>query len=618
MQEQDEKNYRKLNWKLVGRLMKGNTHYLVLSAVFLALAVVASYCGPLVISFTVDYVIGGEKSNLPASVMRIVEGWGGREFLRNNLWICASALVTFTALGGLGTYLRRRYIAEGSEGFALKMRNELYDHLQQVPYDYHKHASTGDLIQRCTSDVDTIRRFVANQLMEIVRTLLMVGVACYIMFSLDVTMSLISIILLPVLTVLSLVYYRFVKKHFQLSDESEGRMSATLQENLTGVRVVRAFGQEKNEVDKFTERNLDFRKKTYKLIAMLGLYWGMSDLIGYSQIAITVFMSIVFCVKGRFTLGDMLIFSSYVGMLIWPIRQLGRVLAEFGKSTVSMGRIEDILSVPAETEPGRALKPAIRGKVEFRSVCFGYDAYDDVLSGISFFAEPGQTVAILGSTGSGKTSLVQLLQRLYVCTAGEILVDGVNVNDIERGHLRSNIGIVLQEPFLYSRTIMDNISIVRPGVAPEEVYSAAKIASVHEVINKFENGYDTVVGERGVTLSGGQKQRVAIARMLMQNAPILIFDDSMSAVDTETDAAIRNALRGRRKDITTFIISHRITTLCEADKILVLEHGKLVQEGTHAELVAQDGLYRRIARIQNALEEDLAQELGEMGGENNE
>ncbi len=595
--------------------MKGNMRYLALSALFLALAVVASYCGPLVISFTVDYAIGGQDANLPAFVMRIIENQGGRTFIANNLWICAAALVLFTTINGVSTYLRRRYIAQGSEGFALTMRNELYDHLQQVPYDYHKHASTGDLIQRCTSDVDTIRRFIVNQLMEVVRTLLMVGVACYIMFSLDATMALISIILLPVLAVMSLVYFKFVKKQFQLSDEAEGLLSSTLQENLTGVRVVRAFGQEKSELDKFTACNEDFRKKTYKLISMFGLYFGTSDLIGYSQIAITIFVSIVFCVRGRFTLGDMIIFSSYVGMLIWPIRQLGRVLADFGKSTVSMGRIEEILSVAAETEPGRALKPAIRGEVEFRNVCFGYDAYDDVLSGITFKASPGQTVAILGSTGSGKTSLVQLLQRLYLCTAGEILVDGVNVNDIERGYLRSNIGIVLQEPFLYSRTILDNIGIVRPGVSPEEIYSAAKIASVHDVISKFENGYDTVVGERGVTLSGGQKQRVAIARMLMQNAPILIFDDSMSAIDTETDAAIRNALRERRKDITTFIISHRITTLCQADTILVLEHGRLVQEGTHAELVAREGLYRRIAHIQNALEEDLAQELGEMRGE---
>jgi ATP-binding cassette subfamily B protein len=264
-----------------------------------------------------------------------------------------------------------------------------------------------------------------------------------------------------------------------------------------------------------------------------------------------------------------------------------------------------------EVEPGLALEPEIRGHIQFKNVCFGYDRYDDVLRDISFSVQPGQTVAILGATGSGKTSLVQLLQRLYPVTAGEIIIDGVNINDIARGHLRRNIGIVLQEPFLYSRTIKENIRIARPQAPDEDVYKMARVAAVHDVIQSFENGYDTVVGERGITLSGGQRQRVAIARMLMQKAPILIFDDSLSAVDTETDAAIRAALRMRRENTATFIISHRITTLCEADTILVLEKGRLVQQGTHQELLEQEGLYRRIAEIQNALEDELHTEGGE-------
>lgn len=615
MQEQDEKKYQKINWTLVGRLSRGNGRYLLYSAVFLTVAVLASFCGPLIISFTVDYVIGTEEARLPAFVMRWVEALGGRETLHANLWVCAVAFLGFALINGVSTYLRRRYIAIASEGIAMETRNQLYRHLQKVPYDYHKHVSTGDLVQRCTSDVDTVRRFIANQLMEILRTLLMVGIACAIMFSLDVRMSLLSMALMPVLFLASFVYFSKVKEHFRLSDEAEGKLSATLQENLTGVRVVRAFGQEKREVDKFTAVNEDFRNKTYKLILLLGGYWGGSDFIGYLQIGITLVAGILFCIRGSLTLGEVLVFSTYVSMLTWPVRQLGRVLADLGKATVSLGRVEEILAVPAEAEPGRALKPEIRGEITFKNVCFGYDSYDDVLSDISFTAKPGQTVAILGSTGSGKTSLVQLLQRLYLCTAGEICVDGVNINDIESGYLRSCIGIVLQEPFLYSRTILDNIGIVRPNASLEDIYLAAKIASVHDVISSFDAGYDTVVGERGVTLSGGQKQRVAIARLLMQNAPILIFDDSMSAVDTETDAAIRNALRERRVNTTTFIISHRITTLCEADQILVLEHGKLVQQGTHAQLLAQEGLYQRIARIQNALEEDLAKEMDAQGGE---
>jgi ATP-binding cassette subfamily B protein len=543
--------------------------------------------------------------------MNFVGNIGGREFLRNNLYICALALVLFTFVNGISTFSRRYFTAIASEGIAKTLRDKLYWHLQSVPYDYYKHASTGDLVQRCTSDVETIRRFISQQLLEILRTLVMVTLACVVMFSLDVRLAAISVVLMPFLTMVSFVYFRYVRKYFTASDEAEGKLSATIQENLTGVRVVRAFGQQHSEVEKFTEINMDFREKTYKLIRLLGIYWGSTDAFGYLQIGLSLFASIYFCVAEGMTLGTLLIFSSFTTMLTWPVRQLGRVLADLGKATVSLSRLGEIFDQETEKEPGAALTSPIKGEIEFKNVCFGYDTYDDVLKDISFNAKPGQTVAILGSTGSGKTSLVQLLQRLYTCTQGEILVDKVNINDIASGHLRKNIGIVLQEPFLYSRTILENIRIADPDSSEADVHESARMAAVHDVIEKFDNGYETMVGERGVTLSGGQKQRVAIARMLMQKAPIIIFDDSMSAVDTETDAAIRTALRHRRESTTTFIISHRITTLCEADNILVLEHGKLVQQGTHETLLKEEGLYRRIAEIQNMLEDELREEGGE-------
>ncbi len=600
-----------VDWKVVRLMMKGNNWGLVLASVLLVVAIAASYCGPILVSFTVDYVIGSEEANLPVFIMNFVESNGGREFLRNNLYICALALVLFTLINGLATFGRRYYTAIASEGIAKTLRDKLYWHLQSVPYDYYKHVSTGDLVQRCTSDVETIRRFISQQLLEILRTLVMVTLACVVMFSLDVRMAAISVVLMPFLTVVSFVYFRYVRKYFTASDEAEGKLSATIQENLTGVRVVRAFGQQHSEVEKFTEINMDFREKTYKLIRLLAIYWGSTDAFGYLQIGLSLFAGIYFCVTDGMTLGTLLIFSSFTAMLTWPVRQLGRVLADLGKATVSLGRLGEIFDQETEKEPGAALTSPIRGEIAFKNVCFGYDTYDDVLKDISFTAKPGQTVAILGSTGSGKTSLVQLLQRLYTCTKGEILVDGVNINDIASGHLRKNIGIVLQEPFLYSRTILENIRIADPASSEAEVHESARIAAVHDVIEKFDNGYETMVGERGVTLSGGQKQRVAIARMLMQKAPIIIFDDSMSAVDTETDAAIRTALRHRRESTTTFIISHRITTLCEADNILVLEHGKLVQQGTHEALLKEEGLYRRIAEIQNMLEDELREEGGE-------
>ncbi len=591
----------------------GSKRYFILGTIFMLTAVIASYVKPYVISFTVDYAIGGrEIEDAPKFLMNWIESLGGREYLIEHLILCAAALLLCQLCYALSVHLRGRCIGTASENMAKTLRDNLYSHLQRVPYDYHKHVSTGDLIQRCTSDVETIRRFIVNQLMEVLRTVAMIIFAATIMFSMNVKMAIASTVMMPILAIISFVYFKNVKKQFQSADEAEGKLSATIQENLTGVRVVRAFGQQSAEMEKFTHDNADFKEKNYKLLKMLALYWGCTDCLGYLQIAISLFTGIYFATTQPevFSIGNLLLFTTYTSMLTWPVRQLGRVLADLGKMSVSVERLNEIFDQEKEKEPGKALKPQIRGEIEFKDVCFGYDTYDDVLKKISFKVKPGSTIAILGSTGSGKSSLVQLLQRLYQCTSGSITIDGVDINDIESGHLRRNIGIVLQEPFLYSRNIMENIRITRPDASDEEVYEAAKVASLHDVVMSFENGYDTIVGERGVTLSGGQKQRVAIARMLMQNAPILIFDDSLSAVDTETDAAIRDALSLRKKDSTMFIISHRITTLSTADCILVLDDGKLIASGTHEELLAKDGLYKRIAHIQNQLEDELIEEGG--------
>jgi len=597
----ENKKRRAVNWKLIGELALACKQHLLVGTVCVLLAICASYAIPFVTSFTLDYVIKGDASSLhlPWFLLVFLDNVGGREWFVSHLYLCALALILFTALNGLFTFLRRREIAFASENVAKLLRDRLYRHLEEVPYDYHKHVSTGDLVQRCTSDVNTIRRFISVQLMEVVRTVLMIVVAIVVMLTIHPTMALISMSLMPLLTLSSFVYFRFVRKYFADSDEAEGKLSAMLQENLTGIRVVRAFGQQKNELSRFTRINTEFKDKTYRLIRLLGYYWGVSDGVGYLQIALSLVAGICFVAEGTFSLGNVTLFTTYTGMLTWPVRQLGRILADMGKASVSLGRIDEILSADVETEPGHALTCNLRGDIVFDKVCFGYDSYDDVLKDISFTAHKGETIGILGSTGSGKSSLVQLLQRLYTVTSGTITINDTNINDIEHGHLRRNIGIVLQEPFLYSRTILENIRIVRPDADMEQVHEVAKIASIHDVIESFEDGYDTMIGERGVTLSGGQQQRIAIARTLMQRAPILIFDDSMSAVDTETDAAIRKALLSMRHDGITFIISHRITTLCEADRIIVLDGGRLVQEGTHEELLRCEGLYQRIANIQD-------------------
>ena len=589
-------------WRFFFRSLHGFRHNLIASFLLVVLSTLCVYLAPFVTSFTLDYVLQGNSESIPALLLPLLDKLGGRDYFAAHLYLCGLAYLLFTVCNGLFTYMRRKQNTLASEGMAKAMRDSLYQHLNEVPYDYHKHVSTGDLVQRCTSDVETVRRFLSNQVMEILRTSAMFIIALVIMFSLKPVMACISMATMPLLCGASFVYFRYVRKYFQEADEAEGAISTAIQENLTGVRVVRAFGQQRNQLDKFTKLNETYRQKNFKLNDLLGLYWSMTDAIGYAQIAVTLFAGILFCAKGEMTLGMVTLFTTYTGMLTWPLRQLGRILADMGKCSVSLTRLTEIIEAPKEEEPGQALVCDLHGDIVFDHVCFGYDSPREVLNDISFTAHPGETIAILGSTGSGKSSLVQLLQRLYSCTEGRITINGTDINDIDHGYLRKNIGIVLQEPFLYSRTIRENIRIVRPDASDEEVEEAAKTAAVHDVIMSFEKGYDTEVGERGVTLSGGQQQRVAIARTLMQKAPILIFDDSMSAVDTQTDAKIRDALYGLGQGGVVFIISHRITTLCEADKILVLDHGKLVQQGTHNELIEQEGLYRRIAVIQDALE----------------
>jgi ATP-binding cassette subfamily B protein len=588
--------------KLLWNFMKGNRLLYLSAVVSIGLATLFSFFSPLVIRMTVDSIIGDHPINAPEFIIKMIEGVGGRSNLAQNLWICGGALILLAVLNGIFTFLKGKWTAIAAETTAKNIRNSLYDHLQHVPYDYHVKAETGELIQRCTSDVDTIRSFLAVQFVEIGRALFMVGLSLTIMLALDVRMTLISMIAVPIIFAFAIVFFMRVKKAFKASDEAEGRLSTVLQENLTGVRVVRAFARQEYEMDKFDVKNAEYRDLTYKLLKLLASYWSSSDMLCMLQIGAVLVAGSYWASSGRISLGTLIVFTTYESMLLWPVRQMGRLLTDLGKTTVSLKRIEEILEQPVEQPSENEGKPEIKGQIEFKQVTFGYDEAKPILKDVSFTVKKGQTVAILGPTGSGKTTLMYLLPRLYELQKGSITIDGVDIRSIEKKWLRKNIGIVLQEPFLYSKSIMGNIALAKDHATEQEVYDAAQTAAVHGVIQEFEKGYETLVGERGVTLSGGQKQRVAIARTLILNSPVLIFDDSLSAVDTETDTAIRKALKEREHTATTFIISHRITTLSEADFIVVLDGGEVVQIGTHQELVSQPGLYQRIWSIQNALE----------------
>ncbi|WP_027623563.1 ABC transporter ATP-binding protein [Clostridium lundense] len=589
--------------------LKGNK-LLYFGAIFsIAIATFIATLEPLVVKITIDSIIGDKP--LPSSpyLKNIINKIGGKSLLVNNLWVCSLALVSLTAIRGIFLFLRGKLSAKASENIAKNIRENLYNHIQYLPYEYHVKSERGELIQRCTSDVDTIRKFLSTQFVEIGRAIFILIFSVRAMISLNIKMTLISIGTVPLIFVFSFLFFSKISNLFKEVDEAEAKMTTILQENLSGVRVVRAFGREKYEIEKYNKENENYTKLGLKLYYLLANYWSISDFLCMLQILGVLIAGVYYAAKGNISLGTLVVFMNYEGMLLWPVRQLGRILSDMGKMTVSINRIGEILDEKIEEEFNYEKKTEIKGNIEFKDVYFEYEKDIPVLKDVSFKVRKGERIAIIGHTGSGKSSITYILTRLYDYQKGSIKIDGVELKEINKKWIRKNIGLVLQEPFLYSRTIKENIKIGRKEAQEEEIVKAASQASIHKVIVDFEKGYDTLVGENGVTLSGGQRQRVAIARTLINKTPILIFDDSLSAVDTETDKKIREALKDRSKGVTTFIISHRISTIKDADKIIVLDKGKIVQMGKHEELIKDDGLYKRIWEIQkNTDKEDINSE----------
>jgi ATP-binding cassette subfamily B protein len=561
-----------------------------------------SFLSPQIIRYTIDSVIGSAPLEAPAFVQHRIDALGGIAFLRENIWVCPLLILAAALFSGLCNAARRYISIEMGETIAWRLRNTLYGHIQKLPYNWHVHCQTGDIIQRCTSDVDTIRNFVQNQLSELLRTFCIFVIALVMMFSMDVFMSCTALVLLPVILFFSIIYFRKVAREFTRADAAEGSMQAYAQENYTGVRVVRAFGREALEVAVFSKKTKTYADIWIRIGRMLGLFWGAGDFLSAFQLVIIVGAGIYRSVRGDLSPGTFLAFYTYCNWMIWPVRQLGRILSDLSKTLVSAGRVRDILSAEPETDGPHDLKPEIRGELSFNHVTFGYGEGEKVLRDISFTVQPGKTLAILGATGSGKSSLVHLISRLYDIPegGGSITLDGIDIRRIARERLRRNIGLCLQEPFLFSKTIRENIAACNTDMDMAGIRNAAAAAQVDETILGFASGYETVIGERGVTLSGGQKQRVAIARMLAANPPVMIFDDSLSAVDTETDAKIRAGLRKRTGKAAAIIISHRISSLMMADEILVLKDGAVEEIGSHRELLARNGSYRRIFELQSA------------------
>ena len=583
------------NNRLVGlwRLMTGFRFTYVGATLTLAVASLAKTATYLLLRYFADNVLGQPAASgmLP--------------------WV-AAGFVGLAALEGGFTFLSGRMAAFTGEGVARRLRNYLFDHMQRLTFAYHARTPTGDLIQRATSDVDALRRFFSEQAIGVGRILLLFIINFVALLNLNSQLALLSVIVVPFVVLTSVLFFRRVNKAYEKYQEQDAIVSTTLQENLSGVRVVKAFARQSYERTKFDTQNVEMFARGRRLLTMHSLFWPITDILcGFQMLG--GFMAAAFmALNGSISVGTYLAYVGLVVWLIWPMRNLGRLIVQTSTGLVSYGRVMEVIRENREPLDDGDYQPQgdLRGEIDFDNVSFQYDTHAPVLRDISFRAEAGQVVALLGATGSGKTSLVNLLPRFYEHTAGQLTLDGVDIRRYSRRYLRRQIGIVEQEPFLFSRTIRENISYgVGRDVSQAEVEAAARAAAVHDVIASFPKGYDTLVGEKGVTLSGGQKQRVTVARTILKNPRILIMDDSTSAVDTETEAEIRAALEALMQARTTFIIAHRIQSVMKADLILVLDKGSVVQHGNHEQLLAEPGIYRQIYDIQTRIEVELAQEM---------
>ena len=600
---------------LLLHFIRGCKRLFAAGIVFSALATLFDLVPPKIIAFTVDSVLGGKPMRLPAVVERFVERVGGVGFLRGNLWAVALAVVAMALLSAAARYGRALLNSMAAERLVERMRNLLFDHIVHLPFSWHVQNRTGDILQRCTSDVDTVKRFVSEQTVDFFRVILLLVLSLFFMFRMNVRLTVVAAGFIPVIVAYSAVFHGQIRKRFLAADEKEGEVSSLVQENLSGARIVRAFGQEAREKERFAKVSGDCYALWVRFSRLIGGFWSVGDLISGLQVLLVVALGAVAAVHGRMTAGDYIAFTAYNAMLVWPVRSLGRIISGMSRAGVAMGRLLYIMQAPVERDRDEAIEPPLDRDIEFSHVSFSYSpGAPKVLDDVSFTIPAGTTFGILGGAGSGKSTLLLLLARLYdlKLDGGRITIGGVDIADMRASWVRRNIGLVLQEPYLFSRTLRENILLANDSaVQPTELRNdatiqrcneamteASRAACLDEAVARFTDGYETFVGERGVTLSGGQRQRAAIAQMLVRHTPVMAFDDSLSAVDAETDAKIRQALFASRRGATVIFVSHRIQTLMRCDRILVLDRGRVAELGTHGELLASDGIYRRIHDIQ--------------------
>ena len=591
--------------------VKGSKRWFALAVLFACAVSLLELINPKIIGYTVDTLIGDTPSRVSVPVSVLINVSGGEVVLKENLWMVGTAVVFVAVLSALSRFLFRMFNSIGAETLVKRMRDTLFDHITRLPFSWHSVNHTGDIIQRCTSDVEQIKMFLSEQLTSLLRVAVLIAMALFSMYNISPQLMMVSGFFIPVIIGYSFWFHKKIGSQFGIVDSEEGKLSSIAQENLTGVRVVRAFGREKYERSRFEKQNAYYTGMWIRLMQLMSAFWASGDLISYVQLLCVLVFGSYLAVNGSLSAGSFIEFITYNAMLTWPVRMLGRVIANLSKAGISIERLRYIMNSEEEKDLPDSLTPDFHQDITFDHVSYSYtEDGAKILDDVSFTVKAGSTVGILGSTGSGKSTLMYLLDRLYPIAEGNgrILIGDTDIRNIKADWIRRNVGMVLQEPFLFSRTLSENISIASESKGIEHVHKAAEIAQLSEAVDHFKDGYDTFVGERGVTLSGGQKQRTAIAQMLIRKPPVMVFDDSLSAVDAETDAKIRAALNESTKDTTVILIAHRITTLMHADQIIVMDKGRLAEMGSHEELVEKGGIYAKIYDLQmqqsNVGEED--------------
>lgn len=578
--------------------IQGSSRYFLLAIGSVLLASYLSTLSPLVIQTTIDQLLGGNPLVQDHWLLQLLAEQTGNLSTLQSLVLMGFSLMIVMAARGVFDFLKGRNAALAAETTVERIRDKLYTHLQHLYFEELGDAKSGEWIQRCSSDVETVRKFLANQMTEVIRAIALFGFTLWMMLQIDWRMTLLSTFLIPPIFGFAYFFFQKVQRLFKDMDETEGVLSAMLQENLTGVRVVRAFGREASEAAKFDAKSQEYRDKTMKLVKAIAIYWGSSDFLAMMQRTLVILVGTIWAVEGRVSLGTVVAFFTYINMILWPIRQMGRILTDLSKCKVSLGRIEELLALPTEEFEDDDDFRNIEGQIQLCDLTFAYPGEKAILEHVNLEIEKGETIGIVGPTGAGKSTLAHLIAGLIPVEPGQVLIDGIDIGEYKAKALRRQIGIVMQEPFLFARTIRKNITIKDESVSEKELYGATETASLHQTILGFDAGYETEIGERGVSLSGGQKQRMAIARAIIDQVPIMIFDDSLSAVDAGTDIEIRNRLRQRKTKATTLIIAHRLNSVMHADRILILKDGQIEAVGTHEDLVKRNGYYRRLWEIQ--------------------